>query len=159
MDGTKTKSSALSGDWQLPTRPAAIGLLTIDAVLLAAPLFVRWESWFVFAYIPLLITVVLGVFSCPWGKRAMLVLAVGHAILVGMLAAIFVAAFIALRLPSRSYLYRYFDQLLGLGLRIGSVVLACVGVVVFCAAVWGWIRFFRRGPTVVQSDAVAGRLP
>src|SRR4051812_8322631 len=77
----------------LPTRGAAISLLVLDAALLMLPLIVRWQTWFAFAYLPLLITVVLGVLMSGWGKWVMI--AVGFVTLSAL-----ASLWITLKLPA-----------------------------------------------------------
>ena len=119
--------------WALPSRPAAVALLALDAVLLAAPLVLPWQSWFAFAYVPLLVTVVLGVVMSGWGRPAF---ATAGVAVLGVKAALWVA----LSLPSAD------ADRVGLVLRAGMCVLGVVGGVWACAAVRGWLRFFRGRP-------------
>lgn len=116
-------------DWSVPTRPAAVALLLLDAALLLIPLFVRWQSWFVFAYIPLLFTVAWGVaLGRVWKWPAVMLLAA--------LFIVMVAVGVALLWPSRGL-----DRL-GYALIGGQVVLGCVLIVVVGLAIRGWVKFF-----------------
>jgi len=113
----------------VPTRPAAIALLLLDAALLIIPLFVRWQSWFAFAYIPLLFTVAWGVMlGRIWKWPAVMLFT---AVLL-----VFVVVGVALVWPGRS-LDRF-----GYALISGLVVLVCVGIVTVCLAIRGWVKFF-----------------
>ncbi len=116
-------------DPAIPTRPAALALLALDAVLLGAPLIVRWHSWFVFAYVPLLFTVGWGVMLGGIWKTPLVVL-----FSVPLLAV--AAVGIVLALPGHNL-----DRL-GYVLVGGQVALAGAGIVVVGFAVRGWILFF-----------------
>ena len=122
-----------NASWAVPSRPAAVALLGLDAVLLAAPLVVPWHSWLAIAYMPLLVTVVLGVVMSGWAGPVFA--AAGVAVLAEL-----AALRVALALPHAD------GGRLGLVLRAGVVVLGGVGLVWACAAVRGWVRFFRGRP-------------
>ncbi len=117
----------------LPTRGAAVTLLVLDVALLMLPLIVRWQTWFAFAYVPLLITVVLGVLMSGWGKWV--IVAVGFVTLSAL-----ASLWIALRLPSADV-----DRIDAV-LRIGMIALSCVCLASVGVAAWGWSRFFRGRP-------------
>lgn len=113
----------------VPTRRAAVALFVLDVILVAVPLFVRWQNWFAFAYVPLLITVVLGALMSGRGRLAV--------VLTGIVIPITMASLWAvLKFSSPGV------GLLGALLRTSAIVLACLGAVWFWIAVWGWVRFF-----------------
>jgi hypothetical protein len=120
----------------IPTRRAAVALLALDAVLVAVPIFVRWQNWFAFAYVPLLITVVLGALMSGRGRLTIALTGIVIPIVTGSLWAV-------LKLSSPSM------DLLDTTLRAGAIALACLGVIWFCIALWGWIRFFAGHPAAV----------
>jgi hypothetical protein len=122
-------SSSPGVDRAIPTRPAAIALLLVDAVLLIVPVFVRWQSWFAFAYIPLLFTV-------GWGVMLGRVWKFPAILLCSAVLLVILAIGVALLIPGRDL-----DRL-GYVLLGGQFVLAGVGVVVICLAIRGWARFF-----------------
>lgn len=117
----------------IPTRRAAIALLALDAVLLALPLFIRWQNWFAFAYVPLLITVVLGALMSGSARLATLLSGIVIPIFMGSL-------WIVLKL------YPPNMAVLGTVLRAGMIGLTCLGAVWFCIAAWGWVKFFAGRP-------------
>jgi hypothetical protein len=117
----------------IPTRRAALALLALDAVLLIVPLFVRWQNWFAFAYVPLLITVALGALMSGRGRLGVVLTGIAIPILMGSLWAVFKFASPSL-------------DLLDTAVRAGAIASACLGVVWFCIALWGWVRFFAGRP-------------
>jgi len=116
----------------IPTRSAAIALLSLDAILLLAPLVLRWESWFVWAYIPLLFTVACGATLGGVWKRPAIALCS-----VPLLVRVCVG--VAILFPGQNP-----DRLL-YALVAGEVLLGCLGVAVVVLAVRGWVMFFRGG--------------
>jgi hypothetical protein len=117
----------------IPTRRAALALLALDAVLLIVPLFVRWQNWFAFAYVPLLITVALGALMSGHGRLGVILTGIAIPILMGSLWAV-------LKFASPSL------DLLGTAIHVSAIALACLGVIWFCIALLGWVRFFAGRP-------------
>jgi hypothetical protein len=101
--------------------------------LLLLPLFVRWQNWFAFAYVPLLITVALGALMSGRGQLGVVLTGIVIPILMGSLWAM-------LKFASPSL------DLLGTAVLVGAIASACLGAMWFCIALWGWIKFFAGRP-------------
>src|SRR5690606_30677311 len=96
-------------------------------------LVVPWRAWFAIAYVPLLLTVVLGVLMSGWGQRVMTAVGV---VVAGSLGALW----ITLKLPPADV-----DRVVVV-LRVGMIALSGVGAAAVCVAAWGWFRCFHGRP-------------
>jgi hypothetical protein len=130
MDGAESPKPSVPA-WAIPTRPAAIALLLLDVALLAGRLlFIHWEAWFVWAYIPLLFTVAWGFWlGGIWLKVPAIVLFLTQTFLV--------ASFFILSATSGGKLDRIHDVLM-----VAEFVLTCLGVLMTLLAARGWYLFF-----------------
>ncbi len=107
-----------------------MGLLALDGALAVGAVFVGWDWWIVFAYVPLLITLGLGGVMSGWGRWLGIVVAI---LTGGVMAGLWIALFAGPAGMDR----------LDIALRIGVIGLTVAGGLLIAATGWGWIRFFR----------------
>ena len=113
-----------------PSRPAAVMLLAVAALLVLAAVTLPQDWWIVLAYPPLLLTAGMGVMFA--GRIGFWSLMIGGTIL---LVALGVAA---TSLAGDSLTLPQVQHRLGAAMAVLVVALTCFA----CAACYGWFRFF-----------------